>query len=101
MKSSGSSQPGGSVGRFAALGLAGWSVGCSVWGAAAAGGGSAVRVRGVGMLMSRPVAARASKKRSSASARRMPRLRWARMVARLAVPNAAAMVGNVGAAARR
>jgi len=56
MKGSGSRQPKGSERRF---GAAGWSVGCSVWGEAGAGGGSAVRVRGGGMLMSRPVAARA------------------------------------------
>ena len=51
-------------------------------------------------MMSRPVAARASRKRSSAVARRMPRLRWARMVERLAVPKHAAMIGNVWAPVR-
>jgi hypothetical protein len=50
-----------------------------------------VRVRRVTMLMSRPVAARASRKRSGAAARSMPRFRWARMVERLAVPKHAAM----------
>jgi hypothetical protein len=30
----------------------------------------------------------------------MPRLRWAQMVERLAVPKHAAMMGNVGAVAR-
>ena len=69
----------GSDGRFAALGAADWSAGCSGWREAGAGGVVGVRVRGVGMLMSRPVAARASGTRSSAAARRMPRLRWARI----------------------
>ena len=55
-----------------------------------------MRVRQVTMLMSRPVAARGSRKRSGAAARRMPRLR---MVERLAVPKHAAMAGTVGAVA--
>jgi hypothetical protein len=59
MKNSGLSRPRDSDGRGAALGAAEGAAGGAGWTSAGAGGGSSVRVRGVGMLMSRPVAARA------------------------------------------
>ena len=58
----GSFRPVDCQGRPAGLGVAsGWAGGCSGWGAVGAGGGSSVRMRGTGMMMSRPVAARASR----------------------------------------
>ena len=100
MKSSGSSQPAGREGRGAACAVGGGGRGCSGWVSADAAGGSAVRVRRSMKSMSLPAAARASRTRSSAAARRMPRFRWARMVARLAVPKHAAMALKLGAVAR-
>ena len=100
MKSSGSSQPGAATGVSRLWAWLVFPLAARVGGLLARAVVRSVRVRGVTMLISRPVAARASRKRSSAAARRMPRLRWAMMVERLAVPKHAAMVGNVGAVAR-
>src|SRR6185437_8517157 len=70
------------------------------WGGRPAGGAWGVGMRGSTMSMSWPVAARASSTRSSATARRMPRLRWARMIERLSVPKPDAMTLRLGAVAR-
>jgi hypothetical protein len=71
----------------------------SGWDEAGGVGGAAVRMRRVDADVTAGCSAREQEALQRGGAQ-MPRLRWARIVERLAVPKSAAMMGNVGAAVR-